>query len=175
MVTSTGKTIPSGSFCVLALNCLQKSMMLTPWGPSAVPTGGAGVALPAGSCSLIVVCTFFGGIVPLPQSQIFLPRPRGPRCSTKLLDAGKIQFDGSRAPENRYGNFQAAVIVVNFFHGTVEVGKRPIDNADLLVALENNFWFLAVLRGVHAIDDGVHFRFRKRRRGGGGTDKTGDA
>jgi hypothetical protein len=36
---------------VLALNALQNSMMLTPCGPSAVPTGGAGVALPAGICS----------------------------------------------------------------------------------------------------------------------------
>src|SRR5580704_4302319 len=67
MVTRTGKIIPSGSFPVLALNCLQKSMMFTPCGPSAVPTGGAGVALPAGSCNLMVVCTFFGGMFPLPQ------------------------------------------------------------------------------------------------------------
>src|ERR1700722_4960353 len=58
MVTRTGKIIPSGSFCVLALNCLQKSMMLTPWGPSAVPTGGAGVALPAANCSLVVIDLF---------------------------------------------------------------------------------------------------------------------
>ena len=54
-VTSTGKIIPSGSFDVLALNCLQKSMMFKPCGPSAVPTGGAGVAFPAGNCNLIVV------------------------------------------------------------------------------------------------------------------------
>src|ERR1700675_5137971 len=67
MVTRTGKIIPSGSFCVLALNCLQKSMILTPCGPSAVPTGGAGVALPADNCNLMVVCTFFGGMFPLPQ------------------------------------------------------------------------------------------------------------
>src|SRR4051794_41805702 len=33
---------------VAALYCLQNSMIGTPWGPSAVPTGGAGVALPAG-------------------------------------------------------------------------------------------------------------------------------
>src|SRR5690349_19873100 len=57
-VTSTGKIIPSGSLAVFALNCLQKSMMFKPCGPSAVPTGGAGVALPAGNCNLIVVCTF---------------------------------------------------------------------------------------------------------------------
>src|SRR5579863_10131570 len=107
-VTSTGKIIPSGSFCVLALNCLQKSMMFKPCGPRAVPTGGAGVALPAGSCSLIVVCIFFA--MSLPQnsfSKAFL---------AELLNARKIQFHRRRAAENRYRYFQAAVIAVDLFH-----------------------------------------------------------
>src|SRR4029453_14547078 len=47
------------SFAVLALKALQKSMMLTPAWPSAGPTGGAGVAFPAGICSLIDPTTFF--------------------------------------------------------------------------------------------------------------------
>src|SRR5688500_6243419 len=55
-------------------------MMFTPWGPRAVPTGGAGVAAPACSCTLTRAATFFlggisffflscghdGGLVPLP-------------------------------------------------------------------------------------------------------------
>src|SRR5271165_2638573 len=81
MLTSTGKIMPSASLAVLALTCLQKSMMLTPWGPSAVPTGGAGVALPAGNCSLTVVCSFFGGIFPLPQSLFFLR----PSCEALIV------------------------------------------------------------------------------------------
>src|SRR4051812_21957504 len=36
-------------------------MMLTPWGPSAVPTGGAGVAAPAWSCTLTSAAIFFLG------------------------------------------------------------------------------------------------------------------
>src|SRR3954454_16675174 len=49
MVITTGMINPSWSLPdVFALKALQKSMMLTPCGPSAVPTGGAGVALPAG-------------------------------------------------------------------------------------------------------------------------------
>ena len=44
---------------VLALNSLQNCMMFTPCWPSAGPTGGAGLALPAGSCSLICPVTFF--------------------------------------------------------------------------------------------------------------------
>ena len=44
---------------VAALYCLQKSMIATPWGPRAVPTGGAGVALPAAIWSFTSACTFF--------------------------------------------------------------------------------------------------------------------
>jgi len=51
--------MPSGSFAVLALNCFTKSMMFTPCGPSAVPTGGAGVALAAGNCNFTIACNFF--------------------------------------------------------------------------------------------------------------------
>ena len=40
---STGTTVPRW-FSVAALYCLQNSIVWTPWGPSAVPTGGAGVA-----------------------------------------------------------------------------------------------------------------------------------
>src|SRR5437773_1186092 len=62
MVISTGITFPRWA-SVAALYCLQKSMMLTPCGPSAVPTGGAGVAWPAGSCTLTTAAILFlGGI-----------------------------------------------------------------------------------------------------------------
>src|SRR6187399_862974 len=49
---------------VAALYALQNSMMLTPCGPSAVPTGGAGVAAPAFKAILTSAATFFflGGI-----------------------------------------------------------------------------------------------------------------
>src|SRR5918993_1516649 len=48
---------------VWALYALQKSMMLTPCGPRAVPTGGAGVAAPACSWTFTSAAIFFlGGI-----------------------------------------------------------------------------------------------------------------
>src|SRR6476646_9375624 len=58
MVTTTGIIRPS-SFAVFELKFLQKSMMFTPCGPSAVPTGGAGVALPAAIWSFTIAVTFF--------------------------------------------------------------------------------------------------------------------
>src|SRR5258707_2448362 len=141
--------MPSGSFCVLALNCLQKSMMLTPWGPSAVPTGGAGVALPAASCSLIVVCIFFGGMFLYPKSLSSLPdcirrnlRSDSWRAaktsSAQLFDARKIQFHRRCASENRYRNLQPAVVVVEFFHRAIEIPKWPIHDAYLVIALVNH-------------------------------------
>src|SRR5258708_1761906 len=60
IVITTGMINPSWSLAeVLALNALQNSIMLTPCGPSAVPTGGAGVAFPAGICSLTCAVIFF--------------------------------------------------------------------------------------------------------------------
>src|SRR6202007_1006980 len=61
--TAPGVITLSYSFlCVLALNCLQNSMMLICAWPSAGPTGGAGVALPAAICSLTKPVTFFAMI-----------------------------------------------------------------------------------------------------------------
>src|SRR5256885_16722775 len=51
-VMTTGRMSPA-CFWVAALNSLQNAMMLTPRGPRAVPTGGAGLACPAGIWSLI--------------------------------------------------------------------------------------------------------------------------
>src|SRR5204862_3604322 len=52
------------ALAVLALNCFTNSMMLTPCGPRAVPTGGAGVAAPACSCTLTSAAIFFLGGIP---------------------------------------------------------------------------------------------------------------
>src|SRR5579872_4822876 len=69
MVITTGMISPSWSLAdVFALNALQNSMMFTPCGPSAVPTGGAGVALPAGICNFTLPVTFFA-ILLLPLFQ----------------------------------------------------------------------------------------------------------
>ncbi len=55
---TTGMIMPAWSL-VVALNSLQKAMMLTPCWPKAGPTGGAGLACPAGICNLICPVIFF--------------------------------------------------------------------------------------------------------------------
>src|ERR1043166_6045943 len=57
IVISTGRIVSWP--CVRALNSLQNAMMLMPCGPRAVPTGGAGLALPAGICSFTNPVAFF--------------------------------------------------------------------------------------------------------------------
>src|SRR3546814_4666045 len=49
-VITTGNTLP-GLSCVRALNCLQNSMMFTPFAPKAGPTGGDGFAAPPFTCN----------------------------------------------------------------------------------------------------------------------------
>src|SRR3954464_121218 len=56
IVISTGRIVSWP--CVRELNSLQKAMMLMPCGPSAVPTGGAGLAFPAGIWSFTKPDTF---------------------------------------------------------------------------------------------------------------------
>src|SRR5208282_4142457 len=121
MVTRTGKIIPSGSFCVLALNCLQKSMMLTPCGPSAVPTGGAGVALPAGICSFTEPVTFFA-ITKTFLLNLYDNRLRG------LFDLQEVQFHRGCPAKNRDQHAQRVALRIDLVHLALEIRKRPVDD-----------------------------------------------
>src|SRR5579863_6273788 len=81
MVITTGMIRPSWSLPdVLALKALQKSMMLTPCGPNAVPTGGAGVALPAGICNFTFAVIFFAILFSLRAET-----RRAARCALNLF------------------------------------------------------------------------------------------
>src|SRR5438874_651128 len=82
---------------VFALNCFTNSMMLTPWGPSAVPTGGAGVACPAGTCSLTTAVIGLA-IVPL-LSSATSGLPRIPWSVS--LELQVIQFHRRRPSKQR--------------------------------------------------------------------------
>src|SRR5438270_6781338 len=72
---------------VWELYILQESMMLTPCGPRAVPTGGAGVAAPAGIWIFTTAAILFFAM---------FPSRRGPRpaSSTSGFAAVALSFPG---------------------------------------------------------------------------------
>src|SRR5580658_1505779 len=142
---TTGITSPASAL-VTALNSLQKPMMLTPCWPSAGPTGGAGLAWPAGICNLICPVTFFA----IKLCFLYLPI---------------LQFHRRIASKNVDGHFQLAARRVNFLDHAAEIQERSVINlnrfADFKVDL-GPFGFLG--RGNLGLD-GVNFlRGRRLRR-----------
>src|SRR5438045_9503280 len=104
---------PSWSFAdVFALNALQKSMMFTPCWPRAGPTGGAGVALPAGICSFTYPITFFAILV--------------------LFHLEEVEFDRRGPTENCHHHFQGIAVGIHVVDNAVEVGERTIVDPDFL-------------------------------------------
>src|SRR5438270_12006526 len=86
IVISTGMIVPRCA-SVWALYILQKSMMFTPRGPRAVPTGGAGVAAPAGIWILTIAATRFFAMW---RSLSLL----------QLGDLAELELDGRLTPED---------------------------------------------------------------------------
>src|SRR5437763_4035824 len=108
IVITTGMIRPSCSLVdVLALKFLQKSMMLTPCGPTAVPTGGAGVALPAGICSFTCAVIFFA-------------------IGLNLFHLQEFQLHGRPAAENRHHHTQCAALGIVLVPLAGEIRERPI-------------------------------------------------
>src|ERR671927_1447213 len=93
---------------VFALKFLQKSMMLTPCGPSAVPTGGAGVALPAAIWSFTTACTFLAIACLLPEQRLSRRD-----CWSNLLDLQEVQFHGRRSSEDRDHHLQRVLVEIH--------------------------------------------------------------
>src|ERR1700759_2452371 len=112
--------IMSPCCAVLALKSLQKAMMLTPCWPSAGPTGGDGLALPAGSCNLTYPVIFFA------MAQTLLP----------LLDGREIELDARGTAENRHLHLELLLVHLHVVDRAREVGERPVEDPDLLAHLE---------------------------------------
>src|ERR1035438_3244395 len=121
-VMITGRIIPFWSF-VLALNSLQNAMMLTPCAPSAGPTGGAGLAAPAGSWRRMQPWIFFA-IVRLDSAARGLVG--GP------LDLPVLELHRREPAEDRDGYLQLAPVRVDLVDPAVQVGKRAVVDLDLL-------------------------------------------
>src|SRR6476620_185590 len=126
--------IRPSSLAVLALKFLQKSMMFRPCGPSAVPTGGAGVAFPAAIWSFTIAVTFFAMILelaiscqlPAVSSDLLRWKPGAVSWKRQLqfLDLQEIQFDRRRPAEDGHHDLERVAIEVDLVHRAVEAGER---------------------------------------------------
>src|SRR5271166_3265179 len=88
---------PSSSLAlVLALNCLQNSMILICACPSAGPTGGAGVALPAAICNFTEPVAFFA----IPA---LLRRAQAPAVTLRI----RLNYFGGQCQSNRWNQLLA--------------------------------------------------------------------
>src|SRR5213594_874109 len=121
----TGMMDPSWLW-VLALNCLQNSIMFTPCCPRAGPTGGAGLAFPAGICNLTRVLTSFAKTCPFPLQP---------------LDLRKPQLDRSAPAKNADQDFHPPAFLIDLVHHSVEPEERSVDNAHAVPFVK--FLFLA--------------------------------
>src|SRR5258708_7480555 len=165
---------PSISFWfVRALNCLQNSMMLICAWPSAGPTGGAGVALPAAICNLTKPVTFFA-MISLPSQFPSLGFSAQDLklafllnwkllCLSHLLHLVELQLHRGRAAEDRHHDFQRLAIFIHFVHNALERSERPFRNAHgfVLLELDLQLGLLAAVRNF--VNDVLHFLVGKRR------------
>src|SRR5687768_14797899 len=104
---------------VRSLYVLQNSTMLMPCGPSAVPTGGAGVALPAGSWSVRTV-------------RIFLA------MGLELLYLKEVELDRRLPSEDADEHLELVALRVDLVNRAYELGERPVRDADALALLEGD-------------------------------------
>src|SRR5881296_1162932 len=183
------------SFAVLALKFLQKSMMLTPCGPSAVPTGGAGVALPAAIWSFTTACIFFamcGGYLFLLCGGAPPPPPVAARLTlaavipttirsvndsvsvSDLLNLKKIKFHRRGAAEDRHHHLQRVLVEVHLVDHAVEAGERSFVDPHLLALLEHVLRLRLLGRRPHLLENLLDFVFAERRRLRAGADEAGD-
>src|ERR687897_2066820 len=104
-------------------------MMAMPCGPSAVPTGGAGVALPAGIWILTIAATLFFAIVCV--SLLFAANVR-----SELGDLAEVHLDEGLSAEDVDEHLELHVIGVDLGDRAEEVGERALLHADALAFLE---------------------------------------
>src|SRR3981081_3548114 len=136
-------------------------MMLMPWGPSAVPTGGAGGALPASSSIFSTARIFF---FPIPSLCVSL---------VDLLDLEEVELDRSLPAEHVDEDLELAALGVDVVHLAVAVGERPVDDADGLADLEVDPDLGRLL--LHLLLDRLDLFVLERHRLVGGADEAGHA
>src|ERR1700675_265894 len=139
---------------VWALKPLQNSMMLTPCWPSAGPTGGEGLALPAVICSFTIAWTFF--------------------AISEPFDLVVLEFHGGEAPEDGHHHFQLAALRIEVIDGPLEIDEGPLDHPHLVPLLEGRLE-LGLLRALlHLPQDGLDLPRGQRNGLGPGADEARD-
>src|SRR2546429_647793 len=121
-------------------------MMFTPCGPSAVPTGGAGVACPAGTCS-------------------FTTAAIGLAIGSVRFQLQVIKLDRRGPPEQRHRDPHLALVRYHFLDRAREVGERPFRDLHHLARQERNVLLgLFLFHGLFDPEEAVHlFRTERHR------------
>src|ERR1043166_2573108 len=105
-------------------------MMFTPCGPSAVPTGGAGFAAPAGHWSFTTATTFLAILLPLTKGRLARYRRlcRRSPCGRGLMpsELQVIQLHRRRPPEQRDRHFHFALLRQHLFDRPAEIGEGAL-------------------------------------------------
>src|SRR5215469_17285187 len=148
---------------VRSLYSLQNAIMLTPCGPRAVPIGGAGLAFPAGICSLTTALIRFA-------IQFYTPF----RNSLDFLDLQEIQYHRCFSTEkgNKYSDL--VPIHIDVADRANELRERPIDNTYTLAFREADFslWLVRLLCDL--FQDRLDLVFLERDRPGTRANKASD-
>src|SRR6185436_11734281 len=147
---------------VCSLYCRQNSMMFTPCWPSAVPTGGAGVAWPARIWSLTTASTFFFAIL---GHLLRYERPPGLPHAGWFLDLRHLvegELDRRLPVEDVHEHLQLALVQVDLADRAVEVGERSRDDPHHVVLLESEAELRLHLLLLHR-QDLLHLTTRERR------------
>src|SRR3989344_2111147 len=121
--------------------------MFTPWGPSAVPTGGAGFAAPAGSWSLSVVLIGFAIMIVL---------------ILKFLHLDRVELDGRLAAGHAHHDLDIALLEIDLLHLAIVILEGTVDDLYRFAYPEVNFEFRLLL--AHAHHEIVDLFLRERRR-----------
>src|SRR5215208_6469268 len=146
-------------------------MMLTPWGPRAVPTGGAGVAAPAGTCSLTMALIFLAISSPVASAPygatpaitravagaVTLSGAKGPKLRSGLFAALRVttlvspqlqivQLYRRGPPEQAHRNPDLSLVRQHLFHRAAEVGERALGDLDDLPDQERDLLLRLGLR-----------------------------
>src|SRR3989344_208908 len=121
--------------------------MFTPWGPSAVPTGGAGFAAPAGSWSLSIVLIGFAIMIVL---------------ILKFLHLDRVELDGRLAAEHAHHDLDLALLEIDLLHLAIVILEGTVDDLYRFAYQEVNFEFRLLL--AHAHHEIVDLFLRERRR-----------